>query len=50
MLHAIVTGASELLGDELVDLSLIDPDDTSVLEVVASVGYPPEEAEALIAE
>jgi diguanylate cyclase (GGDEF)-like protein len=42
VLDAIVTGASELLGDELVDLSLIDPDDRSVLEVVASVGYPPE--------
>ena len=42
VLDAIVTGASELLGDELVDLSLIDPDDPSVLEVVASVGYPPE--------
>ncbi|HKH42604.1 MAG TPA: EAL domain-containing protein [Solirubrobacterales bacterium] len=42
VLHAIVTGASELLGDELVDLSLIDPEDPSVLEVVASVGYPPE--------
>jgi diguanylate cyclase (GGDEF)-like protein len=42
VLHAIVTGASELLGDELVDLSLLDPDDPSVLEVVASVGYPPQ--------
>jgi diguanylate cyclase (GGDEF)-like protein len=42
VLHAIVTGASELLGDELVDLSLVDPEDPSVLEVVASVGYPPE--------
>jgi diguanylate cyclase (GGDEF)-like protein len=42
VLDAIVTGASELLGDELVDLSLIDPEDPSVLEVVASVGYPPE--------
>jgi diguanylate cyclase (GGDEF)-like protein len=39
VLDAIVTGASELLGDELVDLSLIDPEDPSVLEVVASVGY-----------
>jgi diguanylate cyclase (GGDEF)-like protein len=35
---AIVKGASELLGDEVVDLSLIDPDDPSILEVVASVG------------
>jgi diguanylate cyclase (GGDEF)-like protein len=35
---AIVNGASELLGDEVVDLSLIDPDDPSILEVVASVG------------
>jgi len=42
VLDAIVTGASELLGDEMVDLSLIDPEDPSVLEVVASVGYPPE--------
>jgi diguanylate cyclase (GGDEF)-like protein len=42
VLNAIVTGASELLGDELVDLSLLDPEDPSVLEVVASVGYPPE--------
>lgn len=40
VLDAIVTGASELLGDELVDLSLIDPEDPTVLEVVASVGYP----------
>jgi len=38
---AIVNGASELLGDEMVDLSLIDQDDESMLEVVASVGYPP---------
>jgi diguanylate cyclase (GGDEF)-like protein len=42
VLDAIVSGASELLGDELVDLSLIDPEDPTVLEVVASVGYPPE--------
>ena len=35
----IVTGASELLGDEVVDLSLIDPDDPSMLEIVASVGF-----------
>jgi diguanylate cyclase (GGDEF)-like protein len=41
VLEAIVSGASELLGDELVDLSLIDPEDPSVLEVVASVGYTP---------
>jgi diguanylate cyclase (GGDEF)-like protein len=41
VLDAIVAGASELLGDEMVDLSLIDPDDRSVLEVVASVGYAP---------
>jgi diguanylate cyclase (GGDEF)-like protein len=41
VLDAIVAGASELLGDELVDLSLIDPEDPSVLEVVASVGYSP---------
>jgi diguanylate cyclase (GGDEF)-like protein len=39
VLDAIVIGASELLGDEMVDLSLIDPEDPSVLEVVASVGY-----------
>jgi diguanylate cyclase (GGDEF)-like protein len=42
VLDAIVSGASELLGDELVDLSLIDPEEPTVLEVVASVGYPPE--------
>ncbi|HSD23817.1 MAG TPA: bifunctional diguanylate cyclase/phosphodiesterase [Solirubrobacterales bacterium] len=42
VLNAIVTGASELLGDEMVDLSLIDPEDPTVLEIVASVGYPPE--------
>ncbi|HEX3293930.1 MAG TPA: diguanylate cyclase [Solirubrobacterales bacterium] len=42
VLDAIVTGASELLGDELVDLSLIDPEDPTILEVVASVGYAPE--------
>jgi diguanylate cyclase (GGDEF)-like protein len=42
VLDAIVSGASELLGDELVDLSLLDPEDPSVLEVAASVGYPPE--------
>jgi diguanylate cyclase (GGDEF)-like protein len=41
VLDAIVTGASELLGDELVDLSLVDPEDPSVLEVVASIGYSP---------
>jgi diguanylate cyclase (GGDEF)-like protein len=41
VLDAIVTGASELLGDELVDLSLIDPDEPSIVEIVASVGYPP---------
>ena len=37
---AIVSGASELLGDELVDLSLIDPEQPSMIEIVASVGYP----------
>jgi diguanylate cyclase (GGDEF)-like protein len=42
VLDAIVTGASELLGDELVDLSLIDAEDPSVLELVASVGYSPD--------
>jgi diguanylate cyclase (GGDEF)-like protein len=47
VLHAIVNGASELLGDELVDLSLIDPDDRSMLEVVASVGYSPEVLEQI---
>jgi diguanylate cyclase (GGDEF)-like protein len=47
VLHAIVKGASELLGDELVDLSLIDPEDPSVLEVVASVGYSPQALEEL---
>jgi diguanylate cyclase (GGDEF)-like protein len=47
VLHAIVDGASELLGDELVDLSLIDPDDRSMLEVVASVGYSPEVLEQM---
>jgi diguanylate cyclase (GGDEF)-like protein len=36
--NAIVDGASELLGDEVVDLSLIDPEDSSMLEIVASVG------------
>ena len=45
VLEAIVIGASELLGDELVDLSLIDPEEPSVLEVAASVGYPPEALE-----
>jgi diguanylate cyclase (GGDEF)-like protein len=35
---AIVNGASELLGDEVVDLSLVDPEDPSMLEIVASVG------------
>jgi diguanylate cyclase (GGDEF)-like protein len=42
VLDAVVTGASELLGDEMVDLSLLDPEDPSVLEIVASVGYSPE--------
>ena len=42
VLDAIVSGASELLGDEMVDLSLIDPEEPAILEVVASVGYPPE--------
>ena len=42
VLDAIVTGASELLGDEMVDLSLIDPEDPTILEIVASVGYPPD--------
>jgi diguanylate cyclase (GGDEF)-like protein len=36
---AIVTGASELLGDEVVDLSLVDPDDPKTIDVVASVGF-----------
>jgi diguanylate cyclase (GGDEF)-like protein len=36
--RAIVSGASELLGDEVVDLSLIDQDDPSILEIVASMG------------
>jgi diguanylate cyclase (GGDEF)-like protein len=36
---AIVNGASELLGDEVVDLSLIDPEEPTVLEIVASVGF-----------
>jgi diguanylate cyclase (GGDEF)-like protein len=47
VLNAIVTGASELLGDELVDLSLIDAEDPNVLEVVASVGYSPHALEQL---
>ena len=42
VLDAIVTGASELLGDELVDLSLLDPEDPSMLVVAASVGYSPQ--------
>ena len=37
VLDAIVTGASELLGDEMVDLSLIDPEDPSVLEIVIAL-------------
>ena len=36
---AIVRGASELLGDEVVDLSLIDPEEPSMLEIVASAGF-----------
>jgi diguanylate cyclase (GGDEF)-like protein len=47
VLDAIVNGACELLGDELVDLSLIDPEDPSMLEVVASVGYPPKVLEQI---
>jgi diguanylate cyclase (GGDEF)-like protein len=47
VLHAIVRGASELLGDELVDLSLLDPEDPSVLEVVAAVGYSPKLLESI---
>jgi diguanylate cyclase (GGDEF)-like protein len=47
VLDAIVTGASELLGDEVVDLSLIDPEVPHMLEVVASVGYSPEVLEQI---
>ncbi len=47
VLHAIVRGASELLGDELVDLSLLDPEDPSILEVVAAVGYSPKLLESI---
>jgi diguanylate cyclase (GGDEF)-like protein len=47
VLDAIVRGASELLGDEMVDLSLIDPDDPTILEVAASVGYPLEVLEQI---
>ena len=42
VLDAIVWGARELLGDEMVGLQLIDVADPSRTQVVASTGVPPE--------
>jgi K+-sensing histidine kinase KdpD len=40
VLDAITAGARDLLGDEMVGLRLIDPDDPSQLMLVASTGVP----------
>ena len=45
VLHAIVTGAHELLGDETVALRLVDPEDPRMLLMVASEGIGPDLAE-----
>ena len=42
VLEAIVWGARELLGDETVGLRLLDADDPSRMQMVASTGVPPE--------
>ena len=42
VLHTIVTGAAELIGDEVAGLRLIDPDDPSMMTMAASTGIAPE--------
>jgi len=46
VLDAIVAGASELTGDEIAGLRLIDPVDSGMLVLVASTGVPPQVREA----
>ncbi|MHB8340820.1 MAG: putative bifunctional diguanylate cyclase/phosphodiesterase [Mycobacteriales bacterium] len=38
VLHSIVSGAAELLGDEVVALRLVDPADSTVMETAAAIG------------
>jgi diguanylate cyclase (GGDEF)-like protein len=40
VLDAVVAGASELIGDTIVSLLLIDPDDPGMLRTVSTVGVP----------
>jgi len=47
VLDAIVTGAAELLDDEVVGFRLIDPEEPSEIEIVASVGIPDDVLEKL---
>ncbi|MBK5305426.1 MAG: EAL domain-containing protein [Frankiaceae bacterium] len=42
VLDAIVAGASELIGDEITGLRLIDPDDPAMLVMAASTGLTPD--------
>jgi diguanylate cyclase (GGDEF)-like protein len=42
VLHGIVTGAAELLGDEVVGLRLVEPHNPSEMALVASSGIPEE--------
>ena len=44
VLDAITTGAAELLGDPVVAIRLLDPDDQAALVLVSSVGLPPDAA------
>jgi diguanylate cyclase (GGDEF)-like protein len=39
VLHAVVAGAAELIGDEMVSLRLLDPHDPGTAVLVASVGF-----------
>ena len=47
LLQAVVEGARELLGDEVVTLRLLDPTDSKRVEMVAQIGLPPEIEERL---
>ncbi|MCU1622440.1 MAG: diguanylate cyclase/phosphodiesterase with sensor(s) [Frankiales bacterium] len=42
VLHTIVEGASELIGDEIAGLRLVDPDDPEMLMLAACIGLSPE--------
>jgi diguanylate cyclase (GGDEF)-like protein len=46
VLAAIVEGASELIGDEIAGLRIVDPDDPTVTVLAASVGLSPDVQEA----